>query len=169
MSTALSPSYPPRGLPNALRSRFLGPSGPRLSRALHRSGVPRLFTNHLPNDFEPFDVRQHPPPGGAIRRLGRPRKLTATNEEAVLDLLLREGWLYQDEIVFWLWCEREVLVHRSTVVWALKRRKRTQRELRRISLARSNDLRRQWREEMYRYVAQDLVFLDESIFNEKTG
>jgi len=87
----------------------------------------------------------------------------------VLDLLLREGWLYQDEIVFWLWCEREVLVHRSTVAWALKMRKRTQRELRRISLARGNDLRRQWREEMCRYVAQDLVFLDESIFNEKTG
>jgi hypothetical protein len=108
-------------------------------------------------------------PPGAIRRLGRPRKLTATNEEAVLDLLLREGWLYQDEIVFWLWCERGVLVHRSTVARALKGRKWTQREPRRISLAGSNDLRRQWREEMRRCVAQDLVFLDESIFNEKTG
>ena len=38
----------------------------------------------------------------SLRHLGRPRKLTAADEDAVLDLLLCEGWRQQDEIVFWL-------------------------------------------------------------------
>ena len=104
-----------------------------------------------------------------FRKLGRPRKLTSTDEEAVLELLLVEGWCCQDEIVFWLWCERGMLVSRSTISRMLKRRKWTRKELRRISLGRSEDLRRGWREEMQQYVAEDLVFFDESIFNEKTG
>ena len=35
-----------------------------------------------------------------LRKLERPRKLTAADEEAVLELLLAEGWRRQDEIVF---------------------------------------------------------------------
>ena len=45
---------------------------------------------------------------------------------------------------------------------------RTQKELR-ISLGRSDELRRGWKEEMRQLAAEDLVFLDGSIFNEKTG
>ena len=105
----------------------------------------------------------------AIRKLGRPRRLTTADEDAVLELLLSKGWRQQEEIVFWLWCERGVLVHRSTVSRMLKRRKWTQKELRRISLGRSDELRQQWKEEMRQFAAEDLVFLDESIFNEKTG
>jgi transposase len=97
------------------------------------------------------------------------RKLTSADEEAVLELLLVEGWRHQDEIIFWLWCERGVLVNRSTISRMLKRRKWTQKELCRISLGRSEDLRQGWREEMQQYVAEDLVFFDKSIFNEKTG
>jgi transposase len=105
----------------------------------------------------------------AIRKLGRPRRLTTADEDAVLEMLLSEGWRQQEEIVFWLWCERGVLVHRSTVSRMLKRRKWTQKELRRISLGRSDELRQNWKEEMRQYAAEDLVFFDESIFNEKTG
>ncbi len=104
-----------------------------------------------------------------LRRLGRPRKLTSADEEVLLGLLLSEGWRQQKELVFWLWCERNLLVHRSTVSRVLKRRKWTQRELRRLSLNQSEALRDAWREEIRRFVAEDLVFIDESIFNEKTG
>jgi len=51
----------------------------------------------------------------------------------------------------------------------LKRRKWTQKELCWISLGHSDELRQQWKEEMWQFAAEDLVFLDESIFNEKTG
>jgi hypothetical protein len=51
----------------------------------------------------------------------------------------------------------------------LKRRNWTQKGLRRISLDHSDELRQKWKEEMQQFAAEDLVFLDESIFNEKTG
>ena len=38
----------------------------------------------------------------AICKLGRPRQLTSVDEDAVLELLLVEGWR-QQEIVFWFW------------------------------------------------------------------
>jgi transposase len=104
-----------------------------------------------------------------IRKLGRPRKLTIADEEAVLELLKTEGWRQQDEIVFWIYCERGVLVSRQTVSRILKRRNWTRKELRRIALGQNEELRQAWRDEMRMFSAEDIVFLDESIFNEKTG
>jgi transposase len=107
--------------------------------------------------------------GPCIRQLGRPRKLTVADEDAILDLLLREGWRERSEIAFWVWCERGILVSRWCIGRMLKRKKWTQKELQRVSLARSGELRDAWREEMRIFAAEDIVFLDESIFNEKTG
>ncbi len=45
----------------------------------------------------------------------------------------------------------------------------SKKELRRISLNRSEELRQRYRDEMSQFAAEDLIFLDESIFNEKTG
>ena len=57
----------------------------------------------------------------------------------------------------------------STVSRMLKRREWTRKSLRRLSRNRNEDLKRQWREDLRRFVAEDLVFLDESIFKEQTG
>jgi transposase len=167
MPPQLPTCFPSRGLSRQLRARIL-----------------RLLLLGWPAHAIAADCHVHPStvykqannllrygsikaPG--LRKLGRPRKLTAADKEAVLELLLAEEWRRQDKIIFWLWCERDVLVNWSTISRMLKRRKWTQKELRRISLGRSEDLRRGWREEMRQYVAEDLVFFDESIFNEKTG
>ena len=104
-----------------------------------------------------------------LRRLGRTRRLTVADEEALLENLLVEGWRLQDEMAFWLYCERGVLVHRSTVSRLLKRRKWTPKVLQRLARDRSEAGRTLWKLEMGRFAAEDLVFLDESIFNEKTG
>ena len=167
MQSALPASFVPRGLPRPLKSCVLyllllgwSPHHIAVECRVSLTTIWRYTTNLLS-----FGSIRAP----SLRHLGRPRKLTAADEDAVLDLLLREGWRQQDEIVFWLWCERGVLVSRSTVSRILKRRNWTQKELRCISLARSEELRTGYREEMRRYVVQDFVFLDESIFNEKTG
>jgi transposase len=146
MLPRLPTSFPSRGLSRQLRARIL-----RLlllgwpAHAIAADCRIRLSTvyNQANNLLQYSSIKT---PG--FRKLGRPRKLTTADEEAVLELLLAEGWRHQDEIVFWLWCERGVLVNRSTISRMLKRRKWTQKELRRISLSRSEDLRRGWREEM---------------------
>jgi len=49
------------------------------------------------------------------RTLGRAKKLSKADEEALFEYLLHEGWRQQDEIKYWLWHEREVDVHQSTI------------------------------------------------------
>ena len=86
-----------------------------------------------------------------------------------MEWILYKGWVLQDEIVAWLFNERDILVSQSTVSRILNRNRWTRKELRRISQDRSLPLRRLYLEEMSHHVQEDLVFLDESIFNEKTG
>ncbi|CAF9918172.1 MAG: hypothetical protein GOMPHAMPRED_001441 [Gomphillus americanus] len=68
------------------------------------------------------------------------------------------------------WRETEIaLVNQSTISRMLKRRKLSKTKKYRITHARSAELRRLWRIDAGRFNAEDFVFLDESIFNEKTG
>ena len=116
------------------------------------------------------NLSKHGSPRAPTRRkLGRPRRLTEADEDVLFEHLLRHGWLRQEEMRFWLWCERGVLVSQPTMSRIISRRKWSRKEMRWLSLNRSEGLRKAWREEMRRYIAEDLVFLDESIFNEKTG
>lgn len=103
------------------------------------------------------------------RTLGRARKLSKYDEEALFEYLLHEGWRQQDEIRYWLWHERGIDIHRSTISRLFKRRKWSRKQLKRHSLNRSEVLRRGYLDDIRQFAAEDLVFLDESIFNEKTG
>ena len=72
----------------------------------------------------------------------------------MLELLLQEGWRQQAEIVHWL---------------MLKSKGWTKKKLYCLSLMRSELLRKDWQQDMSQFTADDLIFLDESIFNERTG
>ena len=62
-----------------------------------------------------------------------------------------------------------MLVNWSIVSRMLKRRKWTWKGLQCVMTHRNDALQRGYRLEMAKFVAEDLVFFDESIFNEKTG
>ena len=111
-------------------------------------------------------VRRPPEPGV---KLGRPPKISDEDGEALFEELIRGGWKYQDEIAYWLWIERGVKVTQSTVSRFLHERNWTRRSLRPFSVARNEELREGYRYGMRSFAQEDLVFLDESIFNEKTG
>jgi len=69
----------------------------------------------------------------------------------------------------WLEQERDVEVSRFTIAGTLKKRDWNRKELRRISMTQSDAFRDAFLQEMSNFEDRDLVFLDESIFNEKTG
>jgi hypothetical protein len=102
-------------------------------------------------------------------RIGRPPKISDEDGEALLEELVRSGWMYQDEMVYWLMVERGVFVSQPTIQRYIKKRQWSSSALRPFSLDRSEELRQGYRDDMARFTAEDLVFLDESIFNEKTG
>ena len=75
------------------------------------------------------------------RQLRRSPKLSEADKQALFECLLREGWRQQDEMVYWLFHERGVNIHRSIISRLLKKRGWTKKEIQRISLARSEPLR----------------------------
>lgn len=83
--------------------------------------------------------------------------------------MLDAGWLYHDEMVVWLHVERGITVTVSSTKRLLNRRGWSRATIQRIGYGRSEELREAWRADMRNYVAEDIVFLDESIFNEKMG
>ena len=64
-------------------------------------------------------------------------------------------------MVQWLWHERGVLVSKSTVCRLIKNRNWTRKKLKRISLNRSEALRRAYLDDIRQFTAEDLVFVDE--------
>lgn len=134
----------------ALRQRVSVPTVYRIKASLNSYGAPR----HL----------------SPIKR-GRPRRLT---DAAVDDLLFwlenKRPWAYQWEMQWFLQeecCVEEV--SRSTVCRTLKRRGWSNKKGERIGTARSQLLREAYRVDISQYTAEQLVFVDESSFNETTG
>src|SRR2546423_2774682 len=103
------------------------------------------------------------------RKLGQPPKLTKADKDALFEWLAQEGWRDQAEMKEFLWEECGVSVSRRTVGRTLKDNGWTRKSLKRICAGRNERLRAEWHLRMARYTAEDLVFIDESIFNEKTG
>ena len=102
-------------------------------------------------------------------KLGAPSKIDDEDADALLDELIKSGWMYQDEMARWLLIERGIYVSQSTISRFLKKRGWSARTLRPFSINQNQELREIYRRTMRPYEAEQLVFLDESIFNEKTG
>jgi transposase len=95
--------------------------------------------------------------------------MTEADEKALFETLRDHGWMYQDEMVNWLLEERGVRVSQPTVSKLLRRNHWTRKALLTISNRRSEALRHAYIDDMAAYAADDLIFIDESLFNEKTG
>ena len=104
-----------------------------------------------------------------LRQLGRPKKLTLGDEKALLEHLMGSGWLSQYEMQTWLFLECNVIISQSAISRAIKRNGWMHKKLKLTARGRSEALRDAWRTEMRQYTADQLVFLDESIFKEQTG
>ena len=100
---------------------------------------------------------------------GRRYCLTVADEKAILDKLQKSCWMYLDELAEWLRLERDVDVSISTVSRLLKRNNWTRKTLQIGSNQQNSVLRQDYFLEMRNYAADQLIFIDESIFNEKTG
>lgn len=104
-----------------------------------------------------------------IQTLGAPKKLTKTDEDCLLRFLDRYPSSNQEEMAWFFWEERGKQVNQSTVSRVLKRRKWSKKKAERVPLARAPDLRRGYLSEMSGILAEEMVFLDESMFNQTTG
>lgn len=102
------------------------------------------------------------------RRLGRPCKITIAAGDSLIEYLERYPWTYQKEMAWFLWEEHGIFVHQSTISRELKKRGWSGKKLQRYG-RRNEELRQHWQASMNNVTAEQLVFIDETAFNETTG
>lgn len=111
-----------------------------------------------------------PSPSNAPRRRGPLRRLSPADEDALLELLNKQPWLYLDEMVEFLKEERDIeQVSVPTVHRVLRARRWSKKAACRTSKNRSEELRAAWRGEMANLRAEQLVCVDEALFKKATG
>lgn len=162
-----APVYTTRGLSTRTRlniHRFLE-LGWGIDAIAARELCSRHAVTNVKGNLESYNCLRKPVAG----KLGKPSKIQPDDGAALFTELVRSGWLYHDEIVSWLAMERGVFVSRPTVSRYLKKMRWTRHTLRPFSIARNEELREGYLRIMSQYVQEQLVFIDESIFNEKTG
>lgn len=104
-----------------------------------------------------------------LRQTGAPRKVSKAAEDDLICWLEEQPWAQQSEMVWYLWEEWGMQVHRSTISRILKRRGWKEKKGHGIGERQDEELRTRWIAELLDIVAEQMVYIDESMFNETTG
>ena len=99
---------------------------------------------------------------------GRPRRLSPAALDALLEYQRQKPWLYQDELARFLQEEWDIQIHQSTLSRALKSARISRKKGQRISENQSEELRVAWQAFASQVKAEQLVFIDESLFKLQT-
>jgi Zn-finger domain-containing protein len=76
---------------------------------------------------------------------------------------------YQDDIVDFLLCEYGICVHQNMVYRVMQGPKQTYKRIERLFPETSNVKRAHFRSEVVEYKANQIIFVNESAANERTG
>ncbi len=99
---------------------------------------------------------------------GRYSSLSPAALEALIEYQRRNPWLYQPELARFLKEEWDIEVHRSTIGRALKKAGISRKKGQRIGDTQSEELRVAWQAFASQVKAEQLVFIDESLFKLQT-
>jgi len=100
---------------------------------------------------------------------GRPRILVPAQEKFVVDYLIDRPTSYISELVWVLRDEFDITVNEAVISETLRRLGWTRKLCKRVAAERSFVARTAWRGRMALWRPDQLVFLDESAANERTG
>ncbi len=104
-----------------------------------------------------------------FRPKSAPRKVFPAAEDSLITYLEQQPWAMQKEMVWFLWKEWGIHVHRSTIFRILKKRSWSNKKGQRVSIRQNDELRLNWVADLLRLTVEQLVFVDETLFNETTG
>jgi len=105
-----------------------------------------------------------------LPRSGGPAKIVTYEMEQSVKLLLDERpWMYQDELTDFLYDAYGVNVARTTVHNVLQRIKFTRKKLKVIAAQQNQELRLDWAFQLQQFTADQIVCVDESGSDERTG
>ncbi len=97
-----------------------------------------------------------------------PRKMFKAAENDLIVYLEDQSWIMQKEMIWYIWKKWDINVHRSTISRILKRRRWSNKKEQRVEVRQNEKLRLNWIADMLRLTIEQLVFVNESLFNEIT-
>ena len=98
-----------------------------------------------------------------------PRKVFKAAENDLIVYLEEQSWTMQKEMIWYIWKKWDINVHRFTISRILKRRRWSNKKEQRVEIRQNDELRLNWIADMLRLTIEQLVFVNESLFNEITG
>ena len=90
-------------------------------------------------------------------------------ENSLIVYLKKQSWTLQKEIMWFLWEKWEIFVHRFTIFKTLKRLRWFDKIARRIDSRQNEKLRMLWVTKLLNVTIEQLIYIDESMFNETTS
>ena len=138
---------------------------------INHTYIQQLATNHKTTIQTIYKHKKRLQRGLPVARLsgGAPRVITHKIEQEIKALLDERLWTYQDEITEFLYEVFDITVDRSTISKALKRMDITRKKLTVSAAQRSEELRIQWLDDLQQFTAEQIVCVDESGSDERTG
>jgi transposase len=100
---------------------------------------------------------------------GQRRVITPEMDRSIYCLLNKFPWFYQDEIAQFLYEVYDIRVCQGSISYALARLKLTKKKLKIEAAQRNEELRTAWQDYIQTFSADQLVFVDESGSDERTG
>jgi len=98
-----------------------------------------------------------------------PRKMFKTAENDLIAYLEEQSWIMQKEMIWYIWKKWDINVHRFTISRILKRRCWSNKKEQRVEVRQNDELRLNWIADMLRLTTEQLVFVNEFLFNEITN
>ncbi len=95
-------------------------------------------------------------------------KIFSIAEDSLITYLKQQSWAMQKEMMWFLWKEWNLYVHQFTISRILKRRRWSNKKRQRVSIRQNDELRLNWVVDLLQLTAEQLVFVDETFFNETT-
>ncbi len=97
------------------------------------------------------------------------RKVFKAAENDLIVYLEEQSWVMQKEMIWYIWKKWDINVHQFTISRILKRRDWSNKKEQRVEVRQNDELRLNWVADMLRLTAEQLVFVNEFLFNEITG
>jgi len=95
-------------------------------------------------------------------------KIFSVAEDFLITYLKQQSWVMQKEMMWFLWEKWDIHVHRFTIFRILKKRSWSNKKKQRVSIRRNDELRLNWIADLLQLTTEQLVFVDETLFNETT-
>ncbi len=95
-------------------------------------------------------------------------KMFKTAENDLIIYLEDQSWVMQKEMIWYIWKKWDINVHQFMISRILKRRRWSNKKEQRVEVRQNDELRLNWIADMLHLIIKQLVFVNESLFNEIT-